>query len=444
MKKQVFILLAFALVLPSAIAFECNSLSGGDFQVCDTIQKTNLSSYEKDLLMADIFNKNKTIPNFDFVYVWNTNLQIPNSPDGKTYSSGTIKSAWIKVIALMPSIIEENILYSTKTGKLRTEYNYQYVLPSGTEYKDCKTEYSLTSNNANLAIYLNEAKIGDQKISSFNIYEDYDSLNFRSELNIQVRYKVTHYRYKWVDGSRRCRSYSNEYRTDNLKITDNLNAKPYKNQINSSFKIKEIYRNTTQGILEAENYTHLKLIFNNSYYEDSNYIYSLNYTLPYYVLNLKAEKVENTNFNNINIVQDKNKIYFTVRDSSNCKLELFDHFNSKTKTCDLSFDQFNYSIKTDKINYYENDTIKVYILPEDLSLNITYGNESRIVKNYTEFKAQLYQNKIYARLEDQEVLQLINVNKRENTKILYNLGVLFFFGYIFFKITKAYLPGELK
>jgi len=238
MKKQIF-LLALVLLLPSAIAFNCNSLSGGDFQVCDSIQKTNLTTYEKDLLISDIFNKNRTSPNFDFVYSWNANLNILNPSDGKTYSSGTIRNAWIEIMALMPSIIENDTLYSANTGKLRTEYNYQYVLPSGTEYSDCRTDYSLSSNSSSLNIFINEYNIGNQKLNSFNIIQNYDNLSFKSELDIKVKYKVDHYRWKWVNGKKRCRYSSAETRTDNLKLADSLNAKLYKNQLNSSFKITD-------------------------------------------------------------------------------------------------------------------------------------------------------------------------------------------------------------
>ena len=132
MRREFLALFVFALLLPSAIAFECNSLSGGDLQVCNYIKSTNLSQADQDLLISDIFNKDKITPNFDFVYQWNTNLNIPNSPDGNTYSSGTINSAWVKIISLMPSIIENNTLYSSNAGKLLTAYNYNYQLPSGT------------------------------------------------------------------------------------------------------------------------------------------------------------------------------------------------------------------------------------------------------------------------------------------------------------------------
>ncbi len=438
MKKQIFILLALALLLPSAIAFNCNSLSGGDAYVCNSIQNTNLTQTDKDLLISDIFNKNKTSPDFDFIYSWNTNLNIINSPDDKTYSLGTIKNAWVKIIALMPSIIENNILYSTNTGKLQTEYNYQYVLPSGKESGDCKTSYSLSSNTANLNVYLNNNLIGNQKISSFNIFGDYDNLIFRSELNIQVKYKVKHYKYEWVDGYKKCLFYSSEYRADNLKLDDTFNSKLYKNQINSTFKVINNYDNITRGVLTADNFTNLALSFNNSNYRYSRYVYSLNYALPYYVLTLKAERVENVNFNNIHIDKENNNFYFAVKDASNCQIKLSDHFNSINKNCDLSFNQTDFSIKTDKTNYYENDTIKVYISPENITVNLTYANQSKLTKNYTEFKAVLYENKINAKLNEQEVNWFVNVNKQENTIILYNLSILSLLGYIFYRAAKAY------
>jgi hypothetical protein len=438
MKKQIFILLAFALILPSAIAFNCNSLSGGDYYVCSSIQNTNLSQTDKDLLISDIFNKNKTSPDFDFIYSWNTNLNIPNSPDGKTTSSGTIRNAWVKIIFLTPSVIENNVLYSTNTGKLRTEYNYGYILPSGKESGDCKTDYSLSGNTATLKVYLNNNLIGNQKISSFSIPENYNDLSFKSELNIQVNYRVTHYRYKWINNYKKCLSYSSEYRTDNLKLYDILNSKSYKNQINSSFKIINNYNNITKGVLTADNFTNLKLSFNNSNYQYNRYVYSLNYTLPYYVLTLTAQEVNNTNFNNIYIEKSKNNFYFTVKDSSECKIQLSDHFNSVTKNCDMAFNETEFSIKTDKTNYYENNTIKVYVFPENITVNITYANESRLVKNYTEFKSVLYENKIHSKLNNKEIDWLINVNKREDAIMVYNLSVLSFFGYVFYKAAKVY------
>jgi hypothetical protein len=159
---------------------------------------------------------------------------------------------------------------------------------------------------------------------------------------------------------------------------------------------------------------------------------------------LRAEKVENINFNNIYADKVYDSIIFTIRDSSNCKIELLDHFSFVSNGCNMNFNQVNFSVKTDKTNYYENDTIKVYLSPSNLSLNLSYANESKLVKNYTEFTAVLYQNRIVVKLDDQESNLIINVNKREDWIVLYNIALLFLLVYLIFKITKFYLSRHLK
>jgi hypothetical protein len=438
--KKFVLFIALALLLPSAIAFNCNSLSGGDLQVCNSIQNTNLSQADKDLMISDIFNQNKTSPNFNFVYQWNTNLNILNSPDGRTSSSGTINGAWVKIIALMPSIIENNTLYASDTGKLQTAYNFQFGnLPSGTEYRDCATYYSWDSKTSSLSVYLNNNLIGSNKISAYQIYNSPTDLNFKAELSINARYKVNHYRYRYVNRIYKCASYSTEYRTDSLKLSDSLNAKLYKNTLNSSFKVTDEYSGITKGILEANNYTNLALSFSNSQYNYNKYIYSLNYSLPYYALTIRADPVESSNFNNIHVERKNDSFYFNVKDTSNCKIQLNDFFSSRTFPCDLNFNETNFSIKTDQINYFDNDTIKVYIFPSDIVVNLTYANQTITTKNYTEFRSVLYENKITAYLEDKEQTALVNVNRREDFDTLYQLSSLFFVGYICYRASRSYL-----
>ena len=447
MKAVLALLIALALLLPSAIAFNCNSLSGGDLAICNSIQNTNISQADKDLLISDIFNSNKTSPNFDFVYQWNTNLNISNSPDGKIYSSGTIKNAWITIISLMPSIIENNTLYSSNSGKLLNAYSYNYQLPSGTASGDCNTYYSLSSKTEQLNVYINNNLIGHDRLILFNNLNQ--DANFKSELVISIKYKIDHYKNKKYcskyDSKGRCIKYSyrcefsnSEYKTDILTISDQLSAKFYQNNPASTFKVIDKYSGITKGVLEASNYTNLILSFNNSVYKYSKYIYSLNYSLPYYILTIKAEPVEITNFNNININQKNKSIYFTVADASNCKIQLNDFFSSKIFPCDLSFNEINFSIKTDKINYFDNDLIKVYIFPDNLQVNLTYANKTITAKNYTEFKSILYENKIYAKVNDQEEVVLINVNKKKDFDTLWELCALFFIGYICYRATKVY------
>jgi len=446
--KFVLVIIALALFLPSATAFSCSSLSGGDLQVCNSIQNTNLSQADKDLLISDIFNKNKTTPDFDFVYQWNTNLNIQNSPDGKTYSSGIINGAWIKIISLMPSVIENNILYSSNSGKLQTAYNYNYQLPSGTASGDCNTYYSLSSKTEQLNIYVNGNLIGHDKLTAFDNLNQ-ENINFKSELVLNLKYQIDHYRNKRYCSkynskgictvySNKCQFYNKGYKTDSLTISDQLASKLYQSNLTSSFKITDEYYGTTKGLLQADNYTNLILSFNNSEYEYGKYIYSLNYTLPYYVLTIRADEAESSQFSNIHVDKQNNTFYFTVADNSNCKIQLSDFFSSKIFSCDLTFNKINFSISTNKTNYFDNDTIKVYITPENLPINLTYANKTITVENYAEFQAVLYENKIYARVNNQEETILININKKEDFDTLYQLCTLLFIGYICYRITKVH------
>jgi len=431
---------------PPTFAFNCNSLSGGDFYICNQIQGTDLSQIEKDLLISDIFSKNKTIPDFDFVNSWNTNLNIKNSPDNKYQNQGSIRNAWVKIIALMPSILENDTLYIPEQGKILIRYNYDVVLPSGTASGDCKTSYSLDSKKEMLYIYLNSKLIGQNQISSFST-DSKDNI-FIAKLKIDVTYKIKHYkrnkycaeyeegkcvRYKSV-----CEYSYTETKTDILTPSSSLQAKLYESQPNSSFKITDKYSGITKGVLTAEDYTKVILSFTNSEFQNSRYIYSLNYSSPYYVLTIRADKIENTESNNIHVDRADDSFIFNVKDASGCKIELFDHFDSITKSCDMSFNPVNFSIKTDKTNYYENDTIKVYIEPSNLKVNLSYGNQNKIAENYAEFQAVLFENKIEARLNDQKADWLVNIKKKENAVLLYNLGILSFLGYFFYKTAKAY------
>ena len=444
MAKQIFIFLFLILFLHSITAFNCDDLSGGDSYVCNSIDDANLSNIEKDMLISDIFNKDKTIPNFDFVYLWNTNLNIQNNPDGKEDSSGVINHAWIKIVSLMPSIIENGTLYSSNNEKLLTAYNYEYTLPLGKYRKDCKTEYAFDSKSESLKIFLNNDFVGNEKLTSFIISNKSIDLVFLSEVTFHVNYRIIHYREEYSKHHYGCFYYSTDYVGDQLKLSDSLNAKLYASQLSSDFKIIDKYNGITKGSLDSENFTRLILSFNNSIYQINKYIYSLNYSLPYYILTLRAERTDNINSNNIYVDKNDSRFIFTVKDASSCKIELFDHFNSISKNCNMNFNEINFSVKTDKTNYYENESIKIYISPSNLSLNLFYANQSKIAENYTEFNATLYENRIVAKYGDKETNLIINVNKKEDWIILYNLFLLFLLVYLIFKLIKFYFYRKLR
>ena len=160
--------------------------------------------------------------------------------------------------------------------------------------------------------------------------------------------------------------------------------------------------------------------------------------MPYYALTIRADPAKIINFNNIHVDKQNNNFYFTVADASNCKIQLNDFFNSGIFSCNLSFNEINFSIKTDKTNYFDNDTIKIYITPDNLPVNLTYANKTITAKNYTEFKSILYEDKIYAKVNDQEEAVLINVNRKADFNTLWELCALFFIGYICYRVIKVY------
>jgi hypothetical protein len=446
--KKILILLAVALLLlPLTLALNCNDLEGGDFHICKSIQDSDLTKEEKDLLILDIFNPDETFPSHDFIYYWNTALDIQNSPDNKYTSQDTIKNAWLSIISLMPSVIENDVLYSPDKGKLLTEYNYKVELPTKKASGDCKTKYYLEDQKEKLNIYLNGKLISHNKLASF-IHNSYSDLKFKAKLTIEVKYKIKHYRKKrycadYEDGEcveyrTRCKYKSTEYETDKLILTDTLNAKPHSPELDYSFKITEKYKGITQGVLEASNFTNLILSFRDSSYENSKYIYSLHYDVPYYVLTLKVKELEQDKINNLNIYKENNKFIFTVKNPAECKIQLFSHFNSIVKPCDLSYAPIDFEIKTDKLNHYENDTIKIEIFPKNQEIGLTYNNQTIKAKNNAEFKAVLYENKITARLNDKELNKIINVKSQENKRLLNNFFSLSFIGLMVYSAIKKY------
>ena len=434
--RKIFFLLAVALALPLATAFDCNELTDGDFEICDSIQQSELTSMEKDLLIADIFKPSNTFPNHDFIYSWNLDLDIIDSPDGIKNSRGSIRNAWIKIVATMPSILEEGILYIPERGKLLSEYNYNVELPTEQQKRDCETHYYLISQNAILRIFVNGNHVGGSKLTSFITNSDDTILT--AELEIRVQYKIEHYR----GDNGICGYSSHEYITDTIKISDTINAKLQKANPESFFKITDEYNGVTSGYLEVSNVSALELSFIDSLYQRTNYVYKLNYALPYYVLTLKAERIENTKLYNIHVDEFQDKFEFVVKNASDCKIKLFSHFGNILKSCDLSYNETDFEIKTDRLNYYENETILVEIFPKDLELNLSYANQSVIAKDFVEFKAVKNQNRIIAQLNTRKISQFINVIDEKNEIFLKELLSIVLFGYIIYCCLKKHLSSK--
>ena len=102
----------------------------------------------------------------------------------------------------------------------------------------------------------------------------------------------------------------------------------------------------TAGYLEANNISALELSFIDAEYRRTNYIYKLNYTLPYYVLTLEAIREENTELNNIHVDENQDRFEFLVKDTADCRIKLFSHFGNVLRNCDLSYNEIAKLVKS--------------------------------------------------------------------------------------------------
>lgn len=448
MKLIVFIFLFFVSIQTIA-ALSCSGLEGGDKRVCESIDDSNLSSGEKDLLKLDIFNKNKIIPNHDFVYNWNTNLKVKNNPNGIYRNEGSIRNAWVNLLAVMPSVLEDSKLYVPKKGKILSKFDYNIILPSGKEGNDCKTKYYSRGSKHDLDIFVNNKKVGDSKLQSYSINGmNEDPIVFQSRLIIESDYKVKHYKKKKVcidykvnycaKYKRKCKYDSTEYRKDQVILYDYLNAKLYNKNPESDFKITQKYSGINNGILGTTNQTRLQLSFDSSLYETSDYIYNYEYELPDYILTLNADKKNQKKSQNMHVVQKNNKIEFTVRNASKCVINFFTHFESFTKNCDLTFNKIDLEIKTNKLNYYEDEVIELEVYPKDIYLDLTYNNRTISVMNKTQLPSILHQNRITLSKDDQIITKAINIKSRDNEQLVKDAIPLSFLGFILYSFLKKY------
>lgn len=447
------------IMLPSAFAFNCNSLGKEDLQTCQTINQLNITEEEKDLLASATFYTDKEFPNHDFVYFWNTALNIQEAPYSvKKQDKGYIKDAWLKILAVMPSFLEDNTLFADSKGKIQTEYNYRIELPNATMQGDCRTDYLLESNTSKLDVLINNELIGHDKLNPFDISNSLEDLYFRAELNIEARTRIEHYNwntyccnwwYYWWHGHRKsqciqyctvCQYSNTEIKTDKLELTDNLNAILYKDEPESIFKITDKFYNITKGFLNASNFSNLILEFQDSKYQNNKYFYDLNYSFkPYYVLTIRANRFRTEKSQNIYIENSNNTEFrFTVKNINNCKIRFFTPFREISKDCDLNYSTIGLYIKTDKLSYKVNETIKVEIFPKDVLVELTYSNETKTAKNQAEFTAKPLTNKITARYGSEKTERIINLTDAETWNILLNFSIFSFMNYLLFRISKKY------
>ena len=390
---------AFALILlmqiPLLIAFyfDCSIFSPENQQICSEIVNSNLTDSEKSLIISNLEYSKKFFPDHRYIYNKNTALKLNDAPYGvKKYNGEFVKNAWASLFGVMPSVLYKESLYVPSQTSVFSFFNYSINIPSNyygnypdTSKGDCQRNYQLISNNAENKIFVNNLYQNSGRLASVSINSDSE---IQSRYNILVKVQIDHYhwkryccRYKYgfcVQYCYKCQYNNREIKQDNLEIKDSISVKKYNNNLYGNISLIDFYGSTNKLKINYSN--SINLYFKDSYFKFNQFSYSINYSKPpYYFSTLKAE-----DYNGVeswNLRADKNEIF--VKNSENCTISYFDFFDNIEKKCFIKTENFSFYIKTDKLIYKNGEQIIVSIYPNNLSVNLSYGNFSLlVVKSY--------------------------------------------------------------
>ncbi|MFH1840069.1 MAG: hypothetical protein ABH849_02880 [Nanoarchaeota archaeon] len=418
---KILLALLVLLLLPSVTSFSCLELEGQEQEYCNEIEQMELTNEERDYLIASLFDID-----FDDIFDYNTNIEFDEAPlNVEIENDGYIENAWVKIIYISPSIYLDDDLIIDDQGEILTRFGYEIDLPDD---NDCDTEYSVVDEDVDLVIYQGEEIIGYDEIVSFDIDRDKE---FKAKLKLKIKTKIKHY--ELIEGE--CELEEIEYRTDSVIVYDSVDTKLIDEGFDLDFEIINKYHETTKGILQADNFNKLTLEFEESYYEYEKFIVELDYDLlPYYVLTPKATRQDVEKSQNIFIERDES-IEFSVKNPEDCLIKISSFFNDYEYECDLDYEEILLDIKTDKITYNENETIKVFI-EADEQVKISYGEEVKYSSDYVEFQAIPKVNRVTAETGYAKDYRIINVRSEQYRILLSNLGVFVCINYFILKIFK--------
>ena len=444
------VMLSFLLLvlIPVAFALDCSKINDED---CDYVLDSLISDEEKDYLISDLTYNDKAFPDFDAVYTWNTVIDTSEPPENtEKHGSWAIKNAWVKALAVMPSVIEDNVLLSSGKGKFLCTSGYNIELPKDLIGDDCKTVYKLAGHKGEVKTYVNNVYQGSGKLVDFESKGDY--LKFDAELNVEASVKIDHHKWRRYCCSRgamgQCTYYcrvceyrETEIKKDTLKITDTIYAKGEKLKAKHEFEVLNKYNGNTKGRFDFSDVTAFELNFRNSNFMQTEYLYETNFSIPpYNIMTLTSIPFKQSSFSNM--VMEDNKT-FLVKNTNGCKIVLHNYFNKSFYSCNLTYNPIKIHVETDKLSYFENETIKVSLKPNDIEVNVSYADTSRIVRGRTEFKAVYPHNSITAHVGDVSYSKAIAVKTKEQWSLFFQLTTFAGLNYLFFLGVRKFGKLEL-
>jgi len=454
MRLLAMTLTTFLLFLGSVSAFECAKLDSSLQEDCAYVNRQDILAEEKELLISNLMNAKSYTPDHETVYNWNTQLSFASPPEGvAATNSKWITNSWLALVAVMPSILDNETLYVPTEVKALSAHNYEIKPPENykspfyplTKQGSCRIDYTPESESSKVEVNGKEGNIALLNITS-------DS-TITSKLIITAKYKAAHHKWKkycakW--GERGCLrwAYKCEYRNtqteqDTVTLTDSKQVKLYRTKPFANLTILDNPRGAyrIQPVIGDE--TSAVFSFDSGFLKHTGNFYTFDYSYPpYYVMTLRSE----------NNPQDSSSGLITIGDdylvkTNSCFITSWTHFETNTTSCDLGFDKEPLRIKTNKVFYEPNETIKVSIQPDDENVTVEYANQIVLVKGSTEFTAMPLNSQIIVSDGIRESYTVVHVKDEDNFVFVAKMvvfGAIAYFGYIFTRnmFTKA-ISGEI-
>lgn len=330
------------LVVPSVFSFNCDYFSNSLLrQDCLALNQT-----DEDLIAGLIYTRTSR-PDYAFIDAYNSKIIVSEPPANATlFSKDIIKDAWVKILAISPSLLYKGLIFVPGNVNVRTDYDYNIKIPDNYETSDtgadvCRIIYSLDSKSEILDVLLDDEIVASGKQVSINV-EQNSTLKAQLGITAVIRAdESTWYKYCCASSDGFCTQYcydcryeSTNYITENLNIEDSVALKMYEEEPSAKVQFIQRYFNSTKGLINKSNNTGIILSVGNSLFEQTEFEYYARFSeKPYYFLMLEAVDKEGVKIRNMIL----DNPYFFVASEQNCTIEYFNFFNNRLEACNTTY-----------------------------------------------------------------------------------------------------------
>ena len=138
---------------------------------------SQVNESDKDQILSSLLYADHDYPNHESIKDYNLGIKQIKPDSAIEKSSKQIKNAWFSFLAVMPSVIQDQILYVPSQITAQTEFSYNIEIPENyrarkyprTKGGDRKTDYSLSKNRSEVHIFVNDQRAGTGKITNVQI-----------------------------------------------------------------------------------------------------------------------------------------------------------------------------------------------------------------------------------------------------------------------------------